>query len=719
MTSARSECVNSAININPSLATKRESVGVSCGCLLEDASKRWPYDDYLKNQYSYGQQQMNDGTVKRCLELAGLISNQDAGSGGGTASPVAVISGKPLDPSRDAQLNIQVSGSGIEKYRFKVGLTSLTDCSQSAGYSTERLSTTPITNSLATMLNNIIRICVVGKVGSVWQSYDSATEYEWFNDNSAPTTPGTPNFTILSGNNIGVSWSPSLYGEPVGYLIIRRSGTSASTVPDSGVNYSVGDSTSGGSVVVYKGVGTSFTDTTAVPGNVYSYSGFSYDELFNFSSAATAVFLFRSWHSQTQLSNLIAPSGFDGDIDSNGGITVVTADKSISYSSSTGWSAPIDSSLGSSPKFKFSSNGVGFGFGSSGAAIYRVENGWSEGVPVAISAGGVGYNDPAAYNTWNSSRYNTANSCGVAGMAVNRSNNAVFISNCQRTWSISYRTCSNCSSNNRTEYTNEMFGRAYIDGSWSAALGFSAGSGSVISLAMAPDNMTRLLYSTGSTSAPNLKYFDMDPSGQSLATALQGDLYPSSSNNIFSGVVLSGSSLGFQTVFGVSSWGSSTDFTRSLFTDSPFGQLSVSDSADNFFTWGTRPLAYIDAVNRFYFVSVEPDVNSKTKVVLRSTVAGSGIWSSERVFGARVNASRPSISVSGSGHLALAWLEGSSDQDVLSAVYYPDFGWVGPKLIDLYNESARGPIPLVSNSGEVSVIWSQFTSSMVFQAQFK
>lgn len=86
LTSARSDCVNSAININQSLASKRESVGVSCGCLLEDASKRWAYDDYLKNQYSYSQQQMNDGIVKKCLEFAGLISNQNGQQGSGQSA---------------------------------------------------------------------------------------------------------------------------------------------------------------------------------------------------------------------------------------------------------------------------------------------------------------------------------------------------------------------------------------------------------------------------------------------------------------------------------------------------------------------------------------------------------------------------------------------------------------------------------------------------------
>lgn len=698
---ARNNCVDSAIAVNPLLADKRDNVGISCGCLLEDASNRWTYDDYSKNQNEYSQQQVSDGTLKQCLELAGLNTNQDTGPSGSSTNPLAVISGKPSDPSRDTQLNIQITGDGIIKYKFKMGLAANTDCSQGSGYSTERVSSTSITNSLASMLNDIIRICVIGKSGSVWQSYANATEYEWLNDNLAPTTPGTPNITILSGSSIGVSWSPTVYGEPAGYLVIRRSGTSPPTAPDAGASYNLGDATSGDSIVVYKGVGTNFTDTTATSGGTYSYSVHSYDSLLNYSTAATANFLFRYWHGQAQISNLFAASGYDADIDSSGGVMVVTANKSVSYSSSTGWSTPIESPLGSAPKFKFSSNGVGFGVGLSGAAKFVSNSGWDL----------VRSLDPGISGT----------SCDYGKtLAVNGLNNAVFTTVCL---TPHYPACTRLPCSNYADYyLYDAYSSSYIDGQWSSSPSRIFAWERFINIwstAMGPDNMMRLLYSTGSISAPNLKYFDIDPSGQSTATALQGDLYPSSNNIIFSGVVLSGSPFGFQTVFGVSSWGSSTDFTRSLFTESPFGQLSVSDSADNFFTWGSRPLAYRDAVNRFYFVSVEPDVNSKTKVVLRSTVAGSGIWSSEMVFGGRNNASRPSTSVSSSGHLVLAWLEGPSDQDVISAVFYPDYGWLGPNLIDSYNDSASGPIPLVSNSGEVSVIWSQFTSSMLFQAQLK
>jgi hypothetical protein len=693
---ARNNCVDSAVAVNPLLANKRDNVGISCGCLLEDASKRWAYDDYLKNQYSYSQQQMNDGTVKRCLEFAGLIPNQNTGSGGTAPSPLAVITGKPSDPSRDSQLNIQVTGSGIEKYKFKLGLMAVTDCSQSSGYSTERMSSTPITNSLANMLNQFIRICVVGKSGDVWQSYTSATEYEWLNDNLAPTTPGTPNFTILSGNSISVSWSPSLYGEPAGYLVIRRSGTSAPTAPDAGASYNVGAATSGDSLVVYKGVGTNFTDTTATSGAIYSYSVFSYDSLLNYSSPATANFLFRSWGSQAQISNLFAVSGYDADIDSSGRVMIVTADKSVSYSSSTGWSAPINGPLGSSPKFRFSNNGVGFGVGSSGAAKFVSNTGWDL----------VKSLDPGISGT----------SCDYSKtLAVNGLNNAVFTTVCL---TPHYPACTRLPCSYYPDYyLYDAYRSSYIDGQWTGVPTRIIGSEQYIavwSTAMGPDNMTRVIYSTGYISAPNLKYFDMDPSGQSIRTPLSGTLY-SSSDGMVSGAVLADSSLGFQSIFGALLSGSRT--TKSLFTESPFGQLSVSDSAYNY--WGTRPIAFMGTANRFYFVSIEPDTNSTTKVVLRSTIAGTGIWSSEKVFSARNKASYPSVSVSGSGHLALAWLEGNSNQDIVSAVYYPDFGWSGPNVIDSYNDSAQAPVPLVSSSGEVSVIWSQFTSSMLFQAQFK
>jgi hypothetical protein len=259
-----------------------------------------------------------------------------------------------------------------------------------------------------------------------------------------------------------------------------------------------------------------------------------------------------------------------------------------------------------------------------------------------------------------------------------------------------------------------MFGRAYVNGSWSSAPGFNAGSGSVYSAAMAADNMTRIIYSDGPFSARSLNFKDIDPSGQSSRSAQSGMLKGTADYN-FAGELIASSSLEMQMVFAWSRIGYST--TNSLLNASPFGTLSVSDSA--YIYWGARPLAYNSTSNMFYFVSIEPDINNKTKVVLRSTVAGSGTWSTEKVFSARSMAAYPSVSVSNSGHLVLAWLEGSSRQDIVAAVYYPGFGWKGPTVIDSYNESAQPPIPLVSSSGEVSVIWSQFTSSMLFQAQFK
>ena len=72
LTAARSNCIETAIDYNSSLESKRANVSLFCGCVLEDASRRWTFSDYVRNEYAYTQQQQEDGTMRRCNQFAGF-----------------------------------------------------------------------------------------------------------------------------------------------------------------------------------------------------------------------------------------------------------------------------------------------------------------------------------------------------------------------------------------------------------------------------------------------------------------------------------------------------------------------------------------------------------------------------------------------------------------------------------------------------------------------
>lgn len=72
ISSTRSNCVNAALDMYPSMYSKYTNVTLFCGCMIEDASKRWSYNDYAMNEFAYSEQQQQDGTTQSCIERSGL-----------------------------------------------------------------------------------------------------------------------------------------------------------------------------------------------------------------------------------------------------------------------------------------------------------------------------------------------------------------------------------------------------------------------------------------------------------------------------------------------------------------------------------------------------------------------------------------------------------------------------------------------------------------------
>ncbi|MGE9746245.1 Calx-beta domain-containing protein [Bdellovibrio bacteriovorus] len=117
------------------------------------------------------------------------IADSDSLSISGLGVEVAaVLGGRPANPSNVEDLDVTVSGTNVTHYRYKVGAQSSTDCTVSAGYSAETAVGSKITDDLAALANQNLKICVVGKdANNFWQPFNAATTYSWSFDTVHPS----------------------------------------------------------------------------------------------------------------------------------------------------------------------------------------------------------------------------------------------------------------------------------------------------------------------------------------------------------------------------------------------------------------------------------------------------------------------------------------------------------------------------------------------------
>nr|WP_295904427.1 Calx-beta domain-containing protein [uncultured Bdellovibrio sp.] len=108
--------------------------------------------------------------------------------------PAATLSGQPTGSSAKYALNIDVGGSGVVGYKYKIGPTASTDCTVATGYSASEIAeATNITDNISAYANGSIKVCVVGKdLAGNWQTYAAATSTTW--------TKNSPNiqFTVTT-----------------------------------------------------------------------------------------------------------------------------------------------------------------------------------------------------------------------------------------------------------------------------------------------------------------------------------------------------------------------------------------------------------------------------------------------------------------------------------------------------------------------------------------
>ena len=99
-----------------------------------------------------------------------------------TAAPTATLSGQPTGINDTATLSVTVAGADVTHYKHKV--VSGTVCTAS-GYGSETAVATVITDSVASLADGSIILCVLGRdVAGNWQT--AATSASWTKDTTAP-----------------------------------------------------------------------------------------------------------------------------------------------------------------------------------------------------------------------------------------------------------------------------------------------------------------------------------------------------------------------------------------------------------------------------------------------------------------------------------------------------------------------------------------------------
>lgn len=166
-----------------------------------------------------------DGSVTLCLQSKDLAGNEQVTPTSyswtkNTSSVMAelVTSTLPASPSNVTSLAIQVAGTFVVDYKYKIGAAGTTDCTSTTGYSASFISVSqPITNSIADNTlypQGPIKLCLIGRNAAlVEQGVGVATEYTWTKDTVPPTvlavssTPSAGTYYIGMDLVFQVKWS--------------------------------------------------------------------------------------------------------------------------------------------------------------------------------------------------------------------------------------------------------------------------------------------------------------------------------------------------------------------------------------------------------------------------------------------------------------------------------------------------------------------------------
>jgi hypothetical protein len=109
----------------------------------------------------------------------------------------AAITNAPDARSSQVNLAVDIGGSNIISYKYKVGPATSTNCQASADYSGETPINTQITEDVSALADVNLKLCVVGKHSmNVWQGYLIASSYIWRKDTTPPVITGLLNDSV-------------------------------------------------------------------------------------------------------------------------------------------------------------------------------------------------------------------------------------------------------------------------------------------------------------------------------------------------------------------------------------------------------------------------------------------------------------------------------------------------------------------------------------------
>lgn len=158
-------------------------------CLLENsttvASCVWTAGSSLPSSYVVTTTNGSKTLYAWVRDLAGNVSSMSTSNAVtfDNTAPTATVTGFPTGTSAKYAMNIDVAGTDVVAYKYKLGLTASTDCSVAGSYSAETSAATNITDNISSLADGGITLCVVGKdTAGNWQAYSSATTRTWTKD---------------------------------------------------------------------------------------------------------------------------------------------------------------------------------------------------------------------------------------------------------------------------------------------------------------------------------------------------------------------------------------------------------------------------------------------------------------------------------------------------------------------------------------------------------
>lgn len=232
---------------------------------------------------------ITEGNVSILADLADAAGNnaiQASKTVTKDTKPTATISGAPTGTSRTGVVDITIAGTGVQYYKYKIGISASTDCSSSSGYSADVDAATHITDNITGLADGLLKVCVVGK--NQWghyQLYSNASSATWTKDRTPPNAATA--LTAARGNaHVQLDWADG-GGDTYQYIVVRRAGSAVTWTPSDGFSYSVG-AVDANHTVAFVGAVPDLLDTSLTNGTTYYYSVFAYDAVLNYASATSA-----------------------------------------------------------------------------------------------------------------------------------------------------------------------------------------------------------------------------------------------------------------------------------------------------------------------------------------------------------------------------------------------------------------------------------------------